>query len=344
MSTAPALLIACPPAKSLVQTIYTQLDGHQVVELCPVEFSDFPNGERFVTIQRSVRGRHVVVVQCACSYAGRSPDDALRHFMLVCDALCRGSAMAVTGILPIFPYQRQERKERPRTPISAAVVATEIESAMRSIPEKRVVALDLHASAIQGFFDIPFDALTASTEFAPVLAKAGYFTVVAPDVGGAKRGELYIQLLEEYAILSNPPIDVEMAVIYKRRKGPTQVEIPWVTGGHAIKGRDVVIVDDVLGTGGTAREAGIKCRQLGARRVALTVTHAECSQEAWNKIAPEVFDDVFITDSLPLERLPQPLPAHWQVVSVAPLLAEAIREIVLYGSVSNLEKRRPSKR
>ncbi|MBI4022428.1 MAG: hypothetical protein HY372_03640, partial [Candidatus Andersenbacteria bacterium] len=170
-----------------------------------------------------------------------------------------------------------------------------------------------------------------------------YFTVVSPDVGGAKRGELYVQLLEEYAASANTRVEVEMAVIYKRRKGPTQIEVPWVTGGHAIKGRDVVIVDDILGTGGTAHEAGLKCRQLGARRVALAATHAECSQEAWHKLGTEVFDNVFITNSLPVERLSQPLSLHWRVISVAPLLAEAIKEIVLYGSVSNLEKRRPGK-
>jgi ribose-phosphate pyrophosphokinase len=343
MSREPALLIGCRAAQHLVAKILQEFavkDGVSVVEACPIAIRDFPNTEVSVQILQSVRGREVILVQCPCAYEGRTLDTAVREFTLACDALFRASAAHITGILTEFPYQRQERKDRARTPVSAKRVAAEVEKAMGSVGEKRIVSIDLHAPAIQGFFEIPFDALSASTELAPSVAAAGYVTVVSPDVGGAPRAEAFVHLLEDYRDAQRGDPEVHMAVIYKRRKGPERVEVAWVTGAHVLKDRDVVIVDDILGTGGTAREASLKCRELGARRVALAATHAECSEKAWEKL--DILDDVFITDSLPLDRLPQPFPAHWHVVPVAPLLAEAITQIVEHGTVSGLEKRRPA--
>ena len=319
---------------------FSQRDGAPVVEECLMDVQDFPNTEIGVQIPRSVRGRDAILIQCPCPYQGRTLDSAVREFALACDALFRASVARITGILTMFPYQRQERKDRPRTSISAKRIAAEIEAAMGNVGEKRVVSLDLHAPAIQGFFEIPFDALSANTELAPSVAAARYFTVVSPDVGGAPRAEAFVHLLEDYRDVQGGDPEVQMAVIYKRRRGPERVEVAWVTGAHVLKDRDVVIIDDIFATGGTAREAGEKCRELGARRVAFAATHAECSGSAGQKL--DIFDDVFLTDSLPADRLPQPLPLNWHIVSVAPLLSDAIVQIVDHGTVSGLEARRPA--
>lgn len=338
---APALLLGCPPARVLTETILEEIasrDGGRVIQLCPAEFRTFPNGEVYAHIIESVRGRHAVVVQCPCAYRGKSVNDALMEVKLACDALFRASVAGITVVLTEFPYQRQDRKDDPREPISAKRVAVEIERALGSVPERRVVSVDLHQPAIQGFFEIPFDALTASTELAPKVGAAGYTLVVSPDAGGTKRAERFAQLLAS-AVPEGQRVDMDL--IWKRRLGPDAVEeIPWAISKKAFGGRHAVIVDDILATGGTARVAAAKCREFGAKRVALAVTHAECSQNAWERLGPEVFDDIFITDSLPLDRLPHPLPAHWHVVSLAPLLAEAIVRIVTGQSVSELEQRR----
>lgn len=337
----PALLLGCPPARALTEAILqevSQRDGGDIVGPCPAEFRTFPNGEVYAHITESVRGRHAVIVQCPCAYRGKSVNDAFMEVKLVCDALFRASVAGITVVLTEFPYQRQDRKDDPREPISAKRVAVEIERALGSVPERRVVSVDLHQPAIQGFFEIPFDALTAHTELAPVVAAAGYTLVVSPDTGGTKRAERFAQLLAGYL---PEGARVDMDLIWKRRLGPDDVEaIPWAISASAFAGRNAVIVDDILSTGKTARVAAAKCREFGAKRVALAVTHAECSQSAWERLGPEAFDDIFITDSLPLDRLPQPLPAHWRVVSLAPLLAEAIVRIVTGRSVSELEHRR----
>lgn len=338
--TQPALLLGCRAAQHLMTGILEQFaarDGTPIVVPCLVEVRDFPNTEVGVTIKESVRGRDVIVVQAPCAYQTRSLDAALREFLLLCDALFRASAARITGVLTMFPYQRQERKDRPRTPISAKRVAVEIQLAMGSALEKRIVAVDLHAPAIQGYFEIPFDALSASTELVPHVAAHKYFTVLAPDVGAALRGEQFVRLLEDYRDPRAGHPEVQMAVMYKRRRGPERVEVGWVAGAQVLAGKDVVIVDDLLATGGTAREAFEKARALGAQRVALAVTHAECTGNVLRNVEP--FDDVFVTDSLPLDRLPQPLPRHWHVVPLAPLLAEAITQILRSGTVSGLENR-----
>lgn len=338
----PALLIPCPPAAVLSSAILHELAAHDgqgpIVEQCRTVFDPFPNTEGYVRIEQNVRRRHVIVVQSPCAYQGRSVNDALMDLLLCCDSLRRASVSAITLVLTEFPYQRQERKTKGREPISARLVADMIEDVLRPVPEKRIVCLDLHAPSIQGFFTIPVDALTALTELVPILAAHDYFTEVSPDMGGTKRTEEAQHIMVEYA---PPNMKVEIAAIYKRREGPTKVEISWATGTHAIKDHNVVIIDDILATGGTARAAGVKCRELDAKKVGLAVTHPECSNNAWELLGPDVFDTVFVTDSLPLDRLPQPLPKHWHVISVAPLLAVAIKAVLLGESVSELVNRRP---
>jgi ribose-phosphate pyrophosphokinase len=342
-----ALLFAGRPAEILAQEIMLCLEqmSEGLVTYRRAELIDFPNSEVGLRpLPVSVRGKRTIVLQCPCFYEERPVDVALREVTLLCDALNRASAAGITLILTCFPYQRQERKDEPRTAISAGIVARELRAAMGDVSEKRLVSLDLHAPAIQGFVNIPMDALTALPELAPHVAQEGYFTVVSPDVGGAKRAEIFVRLLEDYAeraiSAEGGKKEVCMAVIYKRRQSPFSVEAPWAMGRHALRGRDVVVVDDILSTGTTARKAAKKCRELGAQRVALAVVHADSVSPPWeNLLSAEAFDQIFITDTLPPSRWSK-LPEEVKVVSVAPLLAQVINRIVRNESVSTLEYNR----
>ena len=276
----------------------------------------FADGEIHLQIQENVRGADVFVVQPTSTPADRH----LMEILLMMDALKRASARRITAVLPYYGYARQDRKDRPRMPISAKLVARILETAGAN----RVLALDLHASQIQGFFDVPVDHLFAT----PVMI--GYFdamrgenlTVVSPDAGGVERARAFAKRL-----------DAPLAIIDKRREEPNVAEVLNIVGD--VDGQHCLIVDDLIDTGGTLVKGVDALLEAGAASVRACATHAVLSGNAVERIQESALEEVVVTNSIPLS----PEAAQCgkiRVLSVAPLLAAAINSIHEDGSVSAL--------
>ena len=278
--------------------------------------SRFSDGEVFVEIQENVRGVDTYVMQPTCAPV----NDNLVEMLVMIDALKRASASSITAVMPYYGYARQDRKSSPRTPISAKLVADLISSAGAT----RVLAMDLHAGQIQGFFNIPFDHLYAK----PVLTEYLKQTigtdavVVSPDAGGVERARSYSKVL-------NSPL----AIIDKRRKAPNVAEVMNVIGD--IEGRDVVIIDDMIDTAGTLTQAAKALHDKGARRIRACATHAVLSGQAVARINESALEEVIVCDTIPLSAEAQSSPKI-KVLSAARLLGEAIKRIHNADSVSSL--------
>ena len=288
---------------------------HLGCELGQAEVSRFSDGEVRVQILENVRGADVFVVQPTC----RPVDTHLMELLLMIDALKRASADRVTAVLPYYGYGRQDRKDRPRVPISAKLVASLLERAGAD----RILALDLHAAQIQGFFDIPVDHLFAT----PVVLE--YFgdnnpnlTVVSPDAGGVERARALAKRLQ-----------APLAIIDKRRQEPNQAEVMHIIGDVA--GRECLIVDDLIDTAGTLVESSEALLAHGARKVSAFATHPVLSGRAVERINNSRIAEVVVTNSIPLGEEAKRC-TRIKVLSVAGLLAEAIRSIHEETSVSRL--------
>ncbi len=287
------------------------------VPLMDATIKRFADSEVFVEIHENVRGEDVFVVQSTSAPA----NDSIMELLVCLDALKRASARRVTAVMPYFAYARQDRKPGPRTPISAKLLANVITSAGAD----RVLTLDLHAGQIQGFFDIPVDNLYAQ----PVLIddiKAhhalGNITVVSPDVGGVVRAR---------AIARH--IDAELAIIDKRRPRAGQSEVMNIIG--EVQGKECIIVDDIVDSAGTLCNAAAALMEQGAAKVSATITHGVLSGPAVERVNQSVLSRLAITDSiLPSEATAaEPKIAS---VTIAPLMAEAMRRICDETSVSSL--------
>jgi ribose-phosphate pyrophosphokinase len=284
-----------------------------------IEASQFSDGELSVEIGDNVRGGDVFVLQSTCAPC----NDRLMELLIIIDALKRSSAGRITAAIPYFGYARQDRKVKPRVPITAKLVADMITTAGAD----RVLTLDLHAGQIMGFFNIPVDNLFALPVLVPYLQEkygSKDVTIVAPDVGGVERARLFATRL------ANSPI----AVIDKRRSGPNMVASMNVVGD--VDGQTCIIVDDMVDTGGTLVKAAETLYEKGAKRVVAVCVHPVLSGEAKAKLAQSPLEEIIVTDTIPqdsLEKLP-----HVKVISVAPLFAEAIRRIHSDDSVSSLFK------
>jgi ribose-phosphate pyrophosphokinase len=275
----------------------------------------FPDGEIHIKIQDSMRGHDVFLIQPTC----HPVNENLVELFILLDALRRASAGRITGVIPYFGYARKERKSQPREPISAKLMANFITLAGAD----RMLLLDLHADAIEGFFDVPTDHLTANKILAGHIQARGVdnCSVVAPDAGGAKRAENMAKLL-----------NVPIVFIYKRRPGESAVEILDIAG--EVAGRDCVVVEDIISTGGTIVEVARALKAKGARHVIITCTHAVLSPGAVERLRRAPVDEVVVTDSVPVPEDKQGPPIT--VLSVAPLLAEAIVRVHENRSVSEL--------
>jgi ribose-phosphate pyrophosphokinase len=276
----------------------------------------FSDGEVHLQIQENVRGADVFVVQPTCNPVDRH----LMELLLMMDALKRASAERITAVIPYYGYARQDRKDRPRMPISARLVASLIERAGAD----RILALDLHAAQIQGFFDIPVDHLFA----APVMAeyfedlKGDNLTVVSPDAGGVERARAFGKRL------GSP-----MAIIDKRRSDVNVAEVMHIIGD--VEGQDCLIVDDLIDTAGTLVKAGEALLARGAKSVRACATHAVLSGPAVQRIEDSEIEEVIVTNSIPLSEEADNC-SRIKQLSVAPLLAKAIQSIHEDGSVSTL--------
>jgi ribose-phosphate pyrophosphokinase len=286
------------------------------VPLAGAIVKSFSDGEIWVQIEENVRGNDVFIVQPTCTPVERN----LMELLLMIDALKRASADRITAVVPYYGYARQDRKDRSRVPISAKVVATMLETAGAN----RLLALDLHAAQIQGFFNVPVDHLFAS----PVMIE--YFRstdlsraiVVSPDAGGVERARAFAKRLE-----------VPLAIIDKRRDAPNVTEVMHIIGD--VEGRDCLIIDDLIDTAGTLVKGCEALLKKGARSVSACATHAVLSGSAVERIAVSDLKEVVFSDSIPL-RPEAAACGKIRVLSVARLLARAIQSIHEETSVSTL--------
>jgi ribose-phosphate pyrophosphokinase len=284
------------------------------IELGDASVDQFADGETFVKINENIRGSDIFVFQPTFA-----PATNLMELLVMIDAVRRASARRVTAVIPYFGFQRQDRKDQPRVPITAKLVANLITTAGAD----RVMTMDLHSAQIQGFFDIPFDHLYA----APVLVdhflrlQIPNVVVVAPDIGSVKMARAYAKRLS-----------ASLAIVDKRRPRPDAVEMMNVIG--EVEGKNVVIFDDIVSTGSTLVEAARALKDAGAMDIYAAGTHGVLCGDAMSRIASSVVKELIITDSFPHD--PGTLPAKIKVLSVADLLGEAIRRIHAEESLSSL--------
>jgi ribose-phosphate pyrophosphokinase len=285
------------------------------VPLGEIMVSRFSEGEIRIKINEDVRGRDIFLIQPTCPPV----NDNVMELLIILDAFRRASARRITVVLPYYGYARQDRKDQPRVPITAKLMANIITEAGAD----RVLTMDLHAQQIQGFFDIPVDHLYAFPVIASYFRKKKLknLTVVSPDVGGIKMARAYAKGL-----------DADLAIVDKRRSGPNEVEAMNLIG--EVKGKTVLIPDDMIATGGSLVEAVNALVKFGAKDIYASCTHAILSGNAVEKLKKSVLKEVVVTDTIPI-----PLEKRIDkitVLPVAPLFGEAIIRIHNEESISSL--------
>ncbi|HVR44656.1 MAG TPA: ribose-phosphate pyrophosphokinase [Thermoanaerobaculia bacterium] len=295
--------------------------AHEICELLEVEpgkisLYNFSDGESYAQIDENVRGADVFIVQPTCPPVNEN----LLELLIMLDAFKRSSASRITSVLPYYGYARQDRKDKPRVPITSKLVADLISAAGAD----RVLTMDLHAPQIQGFFDIPVDHLFA----APVLIRylksleLDDLTIVSPDAGGVERARAYAKRL-----------GAQLAIIDKRRTGKNQTEVMHIIG--EVEGRNIFIVDDIIDTAGTLIHTVESLHKEGARSISAACTHAVLSGPAISRINTSKLERVVVTNTMPTADKESECP-RLESLTIADLLGEAIRRIHDEDSVSSL--------
>jgi ribose-phosphate pyrophosphokinase len=277
-----------------------------------IELQKFSDGELSPYYTESIRGHHVFLVQSTFP-----PADNLMELLLMIDAAKRASAQNVTVVVPYFGYARQDRKDKPRVAIGAKMVANILEAAGAD----RIVTCDLHAGQIQGFFNIPLDHLDASAIFVPYLKESITPETIfaSPDVGGTARARRYAKHFQ-----------VDMVVCDKHRQKANEIASMQVIG--EVKGKDVILFDDLVDTAGTLCKAAEVLKEKGAKSVRAVITHPVLSGKAYENIANSTLDELITTDTLPLKEKSDKI----KVLTVADMFAKAIRKIHDHESISSL--------
>ena len=295
----------------LAQRIAAQLG----VELGEAEVSTFPNGETYVRYDESIRGADVFVVQTGCEPV----DQNIMELLFMIQAAKLASAKRITAVIPLFPYARQDRKAKPREPISARLVADMLQLAGAD----RILTMDLHAGQIQGFFMIPVDHMTAIPLFARHFRDLGLtgdgVVSVSPDAGRAKQAVRFAEML-----------DAEFALMHKTRHSANVVEVTEITG--RVRGKKAILGDDVIMTGGTVLANVNALREHGAEEVWVFATHGLFCDGAIAKFQTPEISGIVVTDTVPIDPLTKP--ENMTVLPVAPLLAETIMNVFADDSVS----------
>ncbi|HJT19951.1 MAG TPA: ribose-phosphate pyrophosphokinase [Nitrospira sp.] len=278
--------------------------------------ASFSDGEIRVRIEQNVRGADVFVVQSSCEPV----NDSLMELLIMIDALKRSSANRITAVIPYFGYARQDRKDEPRVPISAKLVADLISTAGTD----RVLTMDLHAGQIQGFFNVPVDHLYALPVLLDYITKkkVSDLVIVSPDAGGVERARAFAKRLQ-----------ANLAIIDKRREGPNQAHVMNIIGD--VQGKSALLLDDMIDTAGTIVQGAQACEDKGARQVWAACTHAVLSGPALERLQQSCLTQVVVTNTIPLKGKDQ-ICTKLHQLSVAPLLGEAIRRIHEDESVSSL--------
>jgi len=286
------------------------------IELTDVLVSKFSEGEIRVEIKENIRGKDVFIIQPTCPPS----NDNLMELLILIDAARRASADRITAVVPYYGYARQDRKDQPRVPITAKLVANLIVAAGVS----RVLTMDLHAAQIQGFFDIPVDHLYGINALCEYFddKKLKNLVVVSPDVGGIKMARAYSKRL-----------GAELAIVDKRRNSPDSTDVMHILGD--VKGKNAVLIDDICATAGSIVEAVVALKKEGVREVYAAISHGILSGKAIERIKNcSALKKLVITDSIPLSKAKQI--SKIDAVSIAPILAEAIQRIHDEESISCL--------
>jgi ribose-phosphate pyrophosphokinase len=297
---------------ALAQSIASNLD----ITLGEIKITEFSDKEHYCQVLENVRGRDVFVIQPTCTPV----NDNLMELLLIIDALKRASSQRICAVIPYYGYARQDRKDKPRVPISARLVADMLETAGAS----RILCMDVHAAQIQGFFSVPVDHLFAAPVLIAHTASQGFgeLTIVSPDAGGVERARAYAKRL-----------NASLAIVDKRREVANVAKVMNVIGD--VEGRTCVIVDDIIDTAGTLCECANALLEKGAAGVYTAASHPVLSGPAVDRLNTSQIQKVFVTDTIPIGDKIARCPKI-EVLSVAPLLAEAIKRIHYETSVSSL--------
>jgi len=280
-------------------------------ELGKVSLLRFSDGEFQTSFEETVRGTDVFIMQSTFP-----PTDNLFELLMMIDAAKRASANRIIAVMPYFGFARQDRKDQPRVAIGAKMVANLLSAAGAT----RIITMDLHADQIQGFFDFPVDHLYASSIFLPYIQNLNLpnLTMAAPDMGGAKRANAYAKYLKS-----------DVVICYKQRAKANVIESMTVIG--EVEGRDIVIVDDLIDTGGTLTKAADMMMDKGANSVRAFCTHAVLSGKAYENIEKSKITELVVTDTIPLKQESSKI----KVLSVADLFAKVLHSVHNYESISS---------
>jgi ribose-phosphate pyrophosphokinase len=297
-----------PLAKAVCEYLELPVGGAKVEK--------FPDGEKIIRVEDDVRGRDCFVLQSTCSPV----DENLVELLIYLDCLKRASAKRVTAVIPYFGYARQDRKDEGRVPITAKLVANVITAAGAD----RILAVDLHAQQLQGFFDIPVDHLSGSLVLSKYFRdkKIKNLTVVSPDVGNIKIASRYASLLGG-----------DLAIVHKRRISGSQVQAQELIGN--VEGRNILMPDDMITTAGTICSAAALVKERGAKKIYVGATHGVFAPGAVEKLSETPVDEIVVTDTIPLNAEAAKL-KKIKVLTVAAMVGEAIKRIHRNESVSSL--------
>ena len=303
----PAKIFACNQSKLLA----SKISDHFGIPVGKVNFSRYSDGEFQPSFEESVRGARIFIIGST-----QPTSDNLMEMLLMLDAAKRASARHITAVMPYFGWARQDRKDKPRVPIGAKLIAKLLETAGAT----RIITMDLHADQIQGFFEKPVDHLFASTIFLPHIEslKLSNLTIASPDMGGSKRAYAYSKYLTS-----------EVVICYKQREKANKVSHMELIGN--VKDKNVILVDDMVDTAGTLTKAATLMKERGAISVRAVCTHALLSGDAYDKIEKSELEELIVTDSIP----PRISHNKVKVLSCAPLFAQVMHNLHFNKSISS---------
>ena len=303
----PAKIFACTQSELLG----TAIADHFGIEVGKINFSRYSDGEFQPSFEESVRGARIFIIGST-----HPSSENLMEMLLMLDAAKRASARHITAVMPYFGWARQDRKDKPRVPIGAKLIAKLLESAGAT----RIITMDLHADQIQGFFEKPVDHLFASTIFLPYInaLKLSNLTIASPDMGGSKRAYAYSKFLSS-----------DVVICYKQREKANIISHMELIGN--VEGKNVILVDDMVDTAGTLTKAADLMKERGSLSVRAICTHALLSGNAYDKIENSKLEELIVTDSIP----PKVSHPKVKVLSCAPLFAEVMKNVHYNQSISS---------
>ncbi|MEK9612441.1 MAG: ribose-phosphate pyrophosphokinase [Flavobacteriaceae bacterium] len=303
----PAKIFPCTQSNELATSIAKEFG----IEIGKVNFSRYSDGEFQPSFEESVRGARVFIIGST-----HPSSENLMEMLLMLDAAKRASARHITAVMPYFGWARQDRKDKPRVPIGAKLIAKLLETAGAT----RIITMDLHADQIQGFFEKPVDHLFASTLFLPYIKSLNLdnVTIASPDMGGSKRAYAYSKYLSS-----------DVVICYKQREKANVISHMELIGD--VKGKHVILVDDMVDTAGTLTKASDLMKERGALSVRAICTHAILSGNAYEKIEKSQMEELIVTDSIP-PKISHP---KVKVLSCAPLFAEVMKNVHYNQSISS---------